>query len=397
MKKITRAFLFTFILASMLVVTGCGLFDRAREAVEETYDTWNLYTGEQYAMNNNSDTTKTVPWMNCTAHGAELLWANLAAEGGTFDSHKASLLGSGFSSNDSATSVDDWNEESYSAKNGVRFKDKNDNWKYYSLGGNVRCLNGATTGTNYAANIINSWRNPWKIMEAYRAVCYAVRNNIGELTWYSFEGNLYKWRSVDGFASPTQGEATCVVFKKMVTKCGASAVDPTDNITSIYGNRLEILVSTGLYHGMTTQVSPLWWTSGLTFTEDENGNYEAYMERNQSLLIKSENGEIDTSELFNFEQNYNHVGSFTRGEGYRKNYSNDAFMLPDTNTNKSGASLHTYVCAYNYFTGGVASANKKSVRGFLRGSNAGASNLSPLYVNANNAPSNTNSNYAFGK
>ena len=47
MKKITRAFLFTFILASMLVVTGCGLFDRAREAVEETYDTWYLYTGEQ--------------------------------------------------------------------------------------------------------------------------------------------------------------------------------------------------------------------------------------------------------------------------------------------------------------------------------------------------------------
>ena len=36
------------------------------------------------------------------------------------------------------------------------------------------------------------------------------------------------------------------------------------------------------------------------------------------------------------------------------------------------------------------------VRGFRRGNNANNTNLSPLYVNANNAPSNANTNIAFG-
>ena len=44
------------------------------------------------------------------------------------------------------------------------------------------------------------------------------------------------------------------------------------------------------------------------------------MERDQESLIKSENGEIDASSNFNFETLYNHVGSFTSGDGYRKNY-----------------------------------------------------------------------------
>ena len=37
-----------------------------------------------------------------------------------------------------------------------------------------------------------------------------------------------------------------------------------------------------------------------------------------------------------------------------------------------------------------------AVRGFLRGNNANNTNLSPLYVNGNNAPSNANTNIAFG-
>ena len=37
-----------------------------------------------------------------------------------------------------------------------------------------------------------------------------------------------------------------------------------------------------------------------------------------------------------------------------------------------------------------------TVRGFRRGNNVNNTNLSPLYVNANNAPSNANTNIAFG-
>lgn len=36
------------------------------------------------------------------------------------------------------------------------------------------------------------------------------------------------------------------------------------------------------------------------------------------------------------------------------------------------------------------------MRGFRRGNNVNNTNLSPLYVNANNAPSNANTNIAFG-
>ena len=147
------------------------------------------------------------------------------------------------------------------------------------------------SGDYYPAQMLNDWRNPWKVMEAYRAVCYAIRNGIGELTWFAFEGGKYKWRSVAGFDGPAQGEATCVVFKQISSKFASNVLDPTDKATSIEGNRVDFLVSTGLYHGITTQVSPSWWTSGLIFTEDENRQYEAYMQRDQASLIKSENGD----------------------------------------------------------------------------------------------------------
>lgn len=354
-----------------------------------------LYDGEQRAMNNNENTAATTPWMNKTAHAAELLWANLAAEGGTFDSHKAALFGSGFCANDAATAAADWDEDATGAKNGMRLVDKDGNYKYYSLGANLKAFTGNSSNL-YPGNIVNSWRNPFKCLEAYRALCYAIQNNVTELTWFVFEGNKYKWRSIQGYAGPAQGEATAVVFKQMSAKMTSRFVDPTDKTTSLEGNRIDFLYAIGLYHGVTTQVSPLWWTSGLVFTEDESRNYEAYMQRDQSQLIKTPTGEISAESSLAFESAYDHVGSFTYGEGYRKNYSNDAFMLPDTNANKSGAGLHTYVCAYNYFTGGAAGEGKKLVRGFLRGAHAANTYLSPLCVYAYDAPSNPVTSFAFG-
>ena len=233
-------------------------------------------------------------------------------------------------------------------------------------------------------------------MEAHRAVCYAIKNDVHELEWFVFEGNKYKWRSVQGFNGPAQGEMTCVVWKMISSKCGANVVDPTDKTTSIEGNRIDFLISVALFHGMATQVSPSWWTSGLIFTEDDSQNYEAYMERDQESLIKSENGDIDASSNFNFETLYNHVGSFTSGDGYAKNYSNDALMLPDTNANKSGGGLHTYVGKYNWFTGSAAPSGKKSVRGFRRGNYARNSSLSPLSMYASYSPSSSHSRIGFG-
>ena len=354
-----------------------------------------LPTGEQRAMNNNPDTTKCVPFMNATAAGCENMQALLLAEGGTFDAHNASKMGSGFSSNDPATAAADWEESGSGAKNGVRLVDKDGVLKYYSLGTNAKAWTGKSSDFQLAT-MLNSWRNPFHVMEAHRAICYAIKNDVHELEWFVFEGNKYKWRSVNGFNGPAQGEMTCVVWKMISSKCGANVVDPTDKTTSIEGNRIDFLISVALFHGMATQVSPSWWTSGLIFTEDDAQNYEAYMERDQESLIKSENGEIDASSNFNFETLYNHVGSFTSGDGYAKNYSNDALMLPDTNANKSGGGLHTYVGKYNWFSGSAAGSGKKLVRGFRRGYIAHTTALSPLCVNASNTPSSTYTYIGFG-
>ena len=357
----------------------------------------NLPTGEQRAMNMNPDTTKTVPWMNQTAEGCNRLMSLILAEGGTFDAHNANLMGSGFSSNDPATAAGDWEQAGSGAKNGLRVMDKNGVWKYYSMGSNVRFLNGATTGTVYAANVINSWRSPWHILEANRAMSYAIENDVHELEWFVFEGNKYKYRSVQGFNGPSHGEMTCVVWKLMATQAGANAIDPTDNATSIAGNRVEILVSTALIHGMTTQVSPLRWTSGLLFTEDENGQYECYLERDQAELVKGIAADnYDPATPRDFETIYDHVLTVQKGEGYAKNYLNGALMLPDTNANKSGGGLHTYVGKYNWFNGSNAAAGKKSVRGFLRGISAAGTFLSPLTMSAYNSPSLASTNLGFG-
>lgn len=356
-----------------------------------------LPTGEQRAMNLNDDTTKTVPWMNQTAEGCNRLMSLILAEGGTFDAHNANLMGSGFSSNDPATAAGDWEQSGSGAKNGLRVMDKNGVWKYYGLNGNVRFLTGATEGTVYAANVINSWRNPWHIMEAHRAVSYAIENDVHELEWFVFEGNKYKYRSVQGFNGPSHGEMTCVVWKLMATQAGANAIDPTDNATSIAGNRVEILVSTALVHGMITQVSPSWWTSGLLFTEDENGQYECFIERDQAELVTSLAAEnYDPATPRDFETIYDHVLTVQKGDGYAKNYLNGALMLPDTNANKTGGGLHTYVGKYNWFTGGNASAGKKSVRGFRRGNGANGTFLSPLTLYAVNSPSNALTYIGFG-
>ena len=354
-----------------------------------------LPTGEERAMNMNADTTKTVPFMNATAHDAELFMANLLAEGGTWDAHNANRMGSGFSSNDGAVAAD-WEESASGAKNGMRVMDKNGAWKYYALSANIASWTGKSSSFR-AGQIINSWRNPFHIMEAQRVISYAVQNGVGELQWFVFEGNKYKWRSVAGFNGPAQGEMTCVLWKVLSTKAASNVKDPTDKATSIEGNRMELLISVALFHGRTTQVSPGWWTSGLLFTEDDSGQYEAYMQREQSLLLKSNAvNNYDPATPQDFETAYLHVGTYQSGSSYRKNYSKEAFMLPDTNANKTGGSLHTYVCGYNAFSGNASSEGKRSVRGFIRGSGASGAHLSPLYVYAGYAPSNSSASIGFG-
>ena len=350
-----------------------------------------LPDGEQRAMNMNPDTTKTVPFMNQTAEACNNLQALLLAEGGTFDAHNAALMGSGFSSNDGANAAV-FEAAGSEARNGLRYVNGQDNLVYLNLNvNNAFGISNQMTGT-----MVNSWRNPWHVMEAHRAVSYAVRKGVGELEWFVFEGNKYKYRSVPGFRGPGQGEMTCVVWKVLSSQFTNAAIDPADGSTHLTGKRIDFIFSTALLHGVTTQVSPSWWVSGLVMTEDENRNYRCFMERNQAELLKTVTGDIDVESTFDFEDRYPMVLEVAAGEGYARDYLDGAFMLPRTNDLKTGAGLHTYVGKYNWFTGGAAPAGKKGVRGFRRGAYANSTALSPLTVVAFNSPSFAYSYLGFG-
>lgn len=350
-----------------------------------------LPDGEQHAMNQNPDTTKTVPFMNQTTEACNNLQALLLAEGGTFDAHNANIMGSGFSSNDGANAAV-FEAAGSEARNGLRYVNGQDNLVYLNL--NVNNAFGITN--QYTGAMVNSWRNPWHVMEAHRAVSYAVRKGVGELEWFVFEGNKYKYRSVPGFRGPGQGEMTCVVWKVLSSQFTNAAIDPADGSTHLTGKRIDFIFSTALLHGVTTQVSPSWWVSGLVMTEDENRNYRCFLERNQAELLKTVSGDIDVESTFDFENRYPMVLEVAAGEGYARDYLDGAFMLPRTNDLKTGGGLHTYVGKFNWFTGAAAPTGKKGVRGFRRGGNANFANLSPLTMFAFSSPSSAYSYIGFG-
>ena len=47
MKNITKAFIILSVFAVSLILTGCNLFERVKDAVEQTYDTWYIYSGDK--------------------------------------------------------------------------------------------------------------------------------------------------------------------------------------------------------------------------------------------------------------------------------------------------------------------------------------------------------------
>ena len=355
-----------------------------------------LYTGEQYAMNLNDDTTKTYPFMNRTAQCEELMFGNMLAEGGTFDAHNLRLMGSGFCSNDSATSAAHWEESNADARNGFRYVKQDGTWGYYSIGSNANFGYGATGDNLYKACMLNSWRSPWKCMEQQRVMIYAISNNIPELTWFAFEGNKYKWRHVDGFEGPSNGAMTCVVWKHFSSKLVQGCVEP-GTTKDVSGNRCEFLICSALYRGVITDVSPSWWTSGLLFTQDADGTMFAYVQRDQKLLLKtpSTTSRATDAEPWPFENSYVAAGDFANSNAYCKDYNDATLFLPKNRATQTGAALHTYVGAYKYF-GATKPSSGFSLRGFRRGSYANASNLSPLYVGGNVSPSGATAYLAFG-
>ena len=359
-----------------------------------------LPNGEQYAMNINDDNTKTIPYFNSHVDAVEKHHVGLMfAESGTFYLHAATKMGSGFCANVQATTAARWAEDNSEASNGFRYiKHDGTTWGYYPLSSVANFGLGTTGDSLYKACMLNLWRSPWNIFEQQRVLMYAVANHIEELTWFAFEGNIYKYRSVDGLKGLADGVMTGVVWKKLASKLKDGAVEPsTEN--AVGGNRCEWLISSAVYRGVITDVSPSWWTSGLWMTQWGTDNrYEGWLCRDQSKMLKSSNSNtIDDSTLLPQEQSddYIKLPTLTYGNGYRKNYAQTLFWS-DRIASMSGASIGTYIGAYANLNGTRPAEGKKVARGCRRGAVANYTYLSPLCVYGGSVPSGAGAGVAFG-
>lgn len=354
-----------------------------------------LTNGEQYAMNMNEDTTKTVPFFNEHAYALELFIGHMYAEGGTYDAHNAALMGSGFTANDNATTAAHFNADNEPAVNGARYLGGDGNTTRYV--GNGSYVQWYANGTkNYLPSMLTNWSSPWKIMERQRVMAYAIENNIPELTWFAFEGNKYKWRSVSGFAGPNDGVMTCVVFKIFSTQFAADMVDQSGG-ASLEGHRIDFMITGAMYRGWSTDVSPSRWDSGLIFTTDNTALYKAYIQRDQSKMVKSVNADADADTVLPFEESYEYIGSVQGKIGsYRRNFSDGSLFHAKSTEQSKGGNLHTHIGAYNWYDSQSSAAGLRSVRGFRRGSYAYNANLSPCAVGATHAPSFAYTGIGFG-
>ena len=389
---------------------GKYVYEGVGNAMTDTYDasgalfdgagglasvTISLTNGEQYAMNMNEDTTKTVPFFNEHAYALELFIGHMYAEGGTYDAHNAALMGSGFTTNDSVTTAAHFNADNEPAVNGARYLGGDGNTTRYV--GNANYGQWYANGTKkYLPDMLTTWSSPWKIMERQRVMAYAIERNIPELTWFAFEGNKYKWRSVSGFAGPNDGVMTCVVFKIFSTQFAADMVDPSGG-ASLEGHRIDFMITGAMYRGWSTDVSPSRWDSGLIFTTDNTALYKAYIQRDQSKMVKSALADANADTVLPFEGSYEYIGSVQGIQrNYRRDFSDGSLFHAKSTEQSKGGNLHTYIGAYNRYDSQSSAAGLRSVRGCRRGSYAGYANLSPCSVNASVAPSNANTYIGFG-
>ncbi len=360
-----------------------------------------LPDGEQRAMNLNEDTTKTIPYYNMHAHALDLHHVGLMlAEGGNWYQHAGARMGSGFSSNVQATSAARWDESDTTASNGFRYiKHDGTTWGYYGFSSNANFGLGTTGDNLYKGCMLNQWRTPWNIFEQQRVLMYAKAHNIAELTWFAFEGSIYKYRSISGLAGLADGVMTSVVWKKLASKLPQGAVEPTTS-NDVGGNRCEWLISSAVYRGVITDVSPSWWVSGLWMCQwGTDNHYEAWLCKDQSKMLKSSSSTtIDEDAEYPQEakdSGYLKLASVSAGNAYRKNFGESLFW-PKDEAGRTGGGIGTYVGGYSYLNGTRPAEGKKLSRGFRRGGGATSAYLSPMYVLGVYSPSLSSSSIAFG-
>ena len=313
-----------------------------------------LYTGEQYAQNHNSDTSKTYPYCNMTARAVELFVGNMVAEMGTWAGHKSELMGSGFSSNVAPTSASFTDATDVKACNGFTV-----DGQYKTFGSQLM----ADTKKIYPVCCLNEWATPWGCLEQQRILAYCAKNNIAPNTFFTLNGNKYRYRNITGMRGLSDGVMTAVIYKYMSSQLA-------DNVTwadgkAITNKRIDYIVSSAVYRGRITDVSPSWWISGLLDVIDggDNNSQTWWMQRDQKKLITCKNwANIPNTQDFDFEESYTKVIKNPKKEGYALDFCDDALMVTKT----FGASLYGGIGHYLY-SSSTTTDGQKSVRGFREG------------------------------
>ena len=329
---------------------------------------------EQCAMNMNEDTTKTVPFFNEHAYVLELFLGHMLAEGGTYDVHNAALMGSGYSSNDTVTEEVHFKADNESAVNGFKYLcGDGNNTKYGSFSTKI--------SNKFITLMLNNYSSPWKIMEQHRVIAYAIENNIPELTWFAFEGNKYKWRSIKGFAGPHDGVMTCVVFKIFSTQFTS---DVNDSYGNLGGHRIDFMFVSALYRGRKMDVSPANIISGIAYILSDDGIFDVYLEKNQKCIKKNEiydNIPIGTDIPY---EKYSKIGTIKKTpSNYRTDFSDYFILLAKNDNTISGGTLHTYLCAQNTINAQNSNEGTRTLYSLRIGSGPFYNNISPFSTTIN--------------
>ena len=352
----------------------------------------NQVTNMQRARSMNADTSRSYPFSEGGFHALNTYVTAQEVLYGTKYLHKNTVFGSGISSNDSCN-----NEATWKQNGGVRYKlSSSGTWKY---------ANWNTQGDIYYTadqklvnfNTLLNLENPKEqCMESQMAASFACETGIQPGVEFEFYGGTYWYENVPNASGLSEGGMNVRVFKRMSTTFNAY-----DSAGAEQSWDVEVILRMSLVGGMNLSGDIFaYWGGGSenvgTYVVDANtssvGNpVDLYIEpdqkkwHNETIVSKADKG------VFDFEFQYRKLGAYTNlGNSYvlkRQPYS--------CWKTENGGSISTGECHYVYdnnYWGSVLNTRYRIGLRF-RGS-AAYGNCSARNVNANNAASNTNRNYA---
>ena len=152
---------------------------------------------------------------------------------------------------------------------------------------------------------------------------------------------------VDGYEGLKEGEFTGYIRIMRPIPIDSSALDFVNGEVQC----AFLVYSCGIYKGITITRSPRKWVSGLRFRVNGEGDYECWVQRDDSRIEACPEA-YDASGDYDFTTNGWELACVLKnGDGYRTGVNDKCLLLPPDDAHKSGGTGETYVCAHNRMTG----------------------------------------------